>query len=394
MTGQEALRIGYEVLRFPDDGTIDADGHVLEPADLWHELPRGRLPSDAPSGCASTSAGSSTSSSTGGRRTAPRPASLGLHGRDGRPRPPGPVPTAGTWTTCRSAPATRPNGSSCSTQEHLDSSVLYPTIGMLWECEVTDPELIDRLHARLQPLDRRLLPSDSGGRLVPIAHLTLLDPEAAAAELERAVADGCRGRVRRAVHAHAKAHGHPDHDVLCATAVALGVPIGIHPTYEPDWAAPVRVRHGVGAPARVPLQRHAAPGRAAGVPLVLRATARSIAFPTLRLGVLEAGSGWIGSFLDRMDAVRDTISASGAHARRPAERLLPPPVLHLGRPRRDGRAADHRPRRRGPLPVGDRLPAPRPSRRVGASPRAIRGAARPGVPREGAGRERGAVHRL
>ena len=25
----------YEIKRFPYDGTIDADGHVLEPADLW-----------------------------------------------------------------------------------------------------------------------------------------------------------------------------------------------------------------------------------------------------------------------------------------------------------------------------------------------------------------------
>ena len=27
----------YEVVRFPHDGTIDADGHVLEPAWLWEE---------------------------------------------------------------------------------------------------------------------------------------------------------------------------------------------------------------------------------------------------------------------------------------------------------------------------------------------------------------------
>ena len=38
-------------------------------------------------------------------------------------------------------------------------------------------------------------------------------------------------------------------------------------------------------------------------------------FPALRLGVLEAGSGWIGAFLDRMDAVHETISASGIVAR-------------------------------------------------------------------------------
>ena len=27
----------YEIVRFPYSGTIDADGHVLEPADLWEQ---------------------------------------------------------------------------------------------------------------------------------------------------------------------------------------------------------------------------------------------------------------------------------------------------------------------------------------------------------------------
>ncbi len=43
-------------------------------------------------------------------------------------------------------------------------------------------------------------------------------------------------------------------------------------------------------------------------------------FPTLKLGVLEAGCGWIGSFLDRMDAVFETISAKGVQLEhRPSE---------------------------------------------------------------------------
>jgi hypothetical protein len=29
--------MAYEVVRFPYDGTIDADGHVLEPDWLWSE---------------------------------------------------------------------------------------------------------------------------------------------------------------------------------------------------------------------------------------------------------------------------------------------------------------------------------------------------------------------
>ena len=39
-----------------------------------------------------------------------------------------------------------------------------------------------------------------------------------------------------------KAHGHPDHDALYARAAALGVPLAIHPTFEPFWAAPVRFK--------------------------------------------------------------------------------------------------------------------------------------------------------
>jgi predicted TIM-barrel fold metal-dependent hydrolase len=35
-------------------------------------------------------------------------------------------------------------------------------------------------------------------------------------------------------------------------------------------------------------------------------------FPRLRLGVLESGCGWIGAFLDRMDAVAETVSGRGA----------------------------------------------------------------------------------
>ena len=29
--------MAYEIVRFPYDGTVDADGHLLEPAGLWEE---------------------------------------------------------------------------------------------------------------------------------------------------------------------------------------------------------------------------------------------------------------------------------------------------------------------------------------------------------------------
>ena len=81
---------------------------------------------------------------------------------------------------------------------------------------------------------------DSGGRLVPIAHLSLLDVDSAVAELERSVADGCRGGFVAPFTHTRKPHGHPDHDALWAKATELDVPIAIHPTYEPHAILPSR----------------------------------------------------------------------------------------------------------------------------------------------------------
>src|SRR5579863_10101387 len=77
---------------------------------------------------------------------------------------------------------------------------------------------------------------DSGGRLVPIAHLSLGDPQAAAAELERAVKDGHKGGWVAQFTMTRKPHAHPDHDPVFAKAQELDVPLGIHPTWEPPWA--------------------------------------------------------------------------------------------------------------------------------------------------------------
>ena len=55
--------------------------------------------------------------------------------------------------------------------EGIDVVLLYPTIGICWEGHVTDGGAGDRLHARLQPLARRLLPHRSQAPLPGRAHL-------------------------------------------------------------------------------------------------------------------------------------------------------------------------------------------------------------------------------
>ena len=77
-------------------------------------------------------------------------------------------------------------------RENMDKAILYPTLGLVWEAELLDPALSA---AYCRAYNRWIADfcRDSGGRLVPIAHVSLGDPQEAAREIERAVADGCKG---------------------------------------------------------------------------------------------------------------------------------------------------------------------------------------------------------
>jgi predicted TIM-barrel fold metal-dependent hydrolase len=185
--------------------------------------------------------------------------------------------------------------------EGLDAAFIYPTLSLMYESEMSDPELVQ---ACTRAYNRWIVDwcSESGGRLVPMAHISLGDPVAAANELERAVKAGCKGGWVAQFTMTRKPHAHPDHDVLFAKAQELGVPLGLHPSLEPPWALPGRYdsQH---------LRNHS---------FFLNVTAADAIrhgftsffqcgtfdkFPELKLVLLEVGSGWISYWLDRMDAV-------------------------------------------------------------------------------------------
>jgi predicted TIM-barrel fold metal-dependent hydrolase len=295
--------MGYQIERFPYDGAVDADGHVLEPATLWEDYLEARYRDRAirirvdENGLEYLELDGRPSSRT-------VKGVLGLMGAMGD-------------TGARPSPDRRymdniPYGAgdphervALLDKEHLERAFLYPTIGLLWECEVTDPELT----VALQRAYNRWVAEfcrDSGGRLVPIAHLSLVDVDAAVDELGRAVADGCLGAFVAPFTHSRRPHGHPDHDALWARASDLDVPIAIHPTFEPDAVLPPRFSFtGWGREAQWYLNVLVRQGVQQAF-LSFFALGTLERFPRIRLGVLESGSGWIGSFLDRMDAVYET----------------------------------------------------------------------------------------
>jgi predicted TIM-barrel fold metal-dependent hydrolase len=186
-------------------------------------------------------------------------------------------------------------------REGLSKAVIYPTIGIMWEPDCTDVELTD---AYCRAYNRWIVDfcRDSGGRLVPIAHISLADPALAVTELNRAVKDGCKGAFCIPFTLTRKPHGHRDHDPVFAAAQDLDVPIAFHPNgTEPphltlhqrfdEMRGPARVWYGdmfVGAGTQMPFATMFVYGV-------------FDKFPTLRVVVLESGAGWIGWWLDRAD---------------------------------------------------------------------------------------------
>lgn len=291
----------YEAVPFPYEGTIDADGHVLEPADLWETYLEERH-RDRALKIRVGEDGFEHLLIDGKSAERTRPGSLGMLGAMGEElaqlsperRYSDNIPYGGGDARERIELADR---------ENLEKVLLYPTLGLLWEAELDDPELS---LAYMRAYNRWIADfcRDTEGRLVPIAHLTLLDPEGSAAELERAVKDGCRGAFLAPFNHARKAHGHADHDPIFAMASQLDVPIAIHPTIEPTWAVPIRFK-GLGYASEYFYNTMLRQGAQQSLLsfFVLGTLER---FPTLKLGVLESGCGWVGSFLDRIDAIHET----------------------------------------------------------------------------------------
>ena len=292
----------HETKRLPFGGAVDADGHILEPPDLWETYlePEHRdraltIRRDEHGLEELWIGGERSRMSTSGF-----PSTLGAMGA--------PDLKAIQLDPARTYVGEAPYGSMDPQQrldlldaEGIDAVVLYTTVGLLWEAELDDPELSQ---AYTRAYNRWICDfCRDSPRLVPTAHLSLSDPLAAAAELERAVEDGARGAYVAPFTHDGRPLGHPDNNPVFAACQDLGVPFAIHPTFEPQWTKGTRM----GSWDNVKKLRLLASVTASdGVRhqfTTLFDHGVFDQFPRLRVLVLESGGGWIGYWLDRMDAV-------------------------------------------------------------------------------------------
>jgi len=292
--------------RIEHPGVVDADGHILEPPDLWERYLEAKY-RDRALRIAVDDEGREHVEIDGRPSKLVRkgmPGGLGFMDRLG-----GIVyerePTGSAYVDNAPLGAMDP----AERVERLDLEgiercLLYPTLGVLWVAECEDEELTQ---AYLRAYNRFIVDfcADSAGRLVPIAQLSLGDPEAAELELRRVAADGVKGVWVPPFTNTRKGVAHPDHHRVFHAAAELGLPFGIHPAFDPFWARQRRFEEMQGA--QFSFFENVIAGDA------VRHAFTSFfqygvfdAIPELRLIVLECGASWIGYWLDRMDAVYES----------------------------------------------------------------------------------------
>ena len=189
-------------------------------------------------------------------------------------------------------------------QEGIDVALLYPTIGLIWEGHVTDPDLAAAL---CRAYNNWLIDfcKPYRQRLVPVAHISLLDVHKAVVEMNRTAKLGARAFYIRPDLVNGRTLGHRDYDPLWATAQDLGLPITPHVIGHnlplDDWCESLADQE---TGFILPIFRFSL---SIMLPITASFTAMMSAgtfhrFPGLRYGVLETGAGWIVHWLDRMNS--------------------------------------------------------------------------------------------
>src|SRR5262245_4499941 len=272
--------------------TIDADGHVIEPADLWlRELP----PSLRERGFQIRWNPDIRQEEVHVEGRLLLPAGIVGVGMAGRP-------FADIGSGVRYADL-MPGGFDPHARlrdmdaEGIDTAVLYPSVGLFLEA-VEDPALAEACCRVYNDWLADYCRTDPQ-RLVGVAGLPMQDVAAAIREARRAVGElGMRGVFVRPNPCRGRPLHAPDFDPLWAALAELGLPVGIHPSGAGDLPGALQ-----GLPLDAPIMGHPTiffVDEMVGFSHVVCGGVLE-RHPGLRVVVLECGGGWLAHWFDRFD---------------------------------------------------------------------------------------------
>lgn len=187
-------------------------------------------------------------------------------------------------------------------EERIDVALLYPTIGIAWEGLVKDPGLAT---AYSRAYNRWIVDfcSTDRRRLVPIAHVCLMDPQGAVEEVRRARRDGCAGVYLSPDPAARGGRQFDDRELVpfWEAVQELDMPVAFHVVARSEsLLAPwYGGRNDIIGQTVFAFAFLALDVMVAFTSMMTRGMFDR--YPRLRLAVLEAGSNWITAWLDRLD---------------------------------------------------------------------------------------------
>jgi predicted TIM-barrel fold metal-dependent hydrolase len=202
----------------------------------------------------------------------------------------------------------------------LDEAILFPNYGLLWERKLSGS--LPALRTNMRAWNRwcETVVADGGGRLHPVAHLTLRDPDWVDEELDRLATAGVRTAMIAPALVDGRPLSHPDLDRVWASFVAHGIAPVFHVADQPrpfDDAWYVDGDDGLPVLDSVFLYTAAA---LACTDLIVNGVLER--HPDLRIGIVELSAVWVPMYLMMLDGGFDFVTR--LNGRVPAELSLRP----------------------------------------------------------------------
>ena len=181
--------------------------------------------------------------------------------------------------------------------EGIEGQFIYPTLGLLWEDLVEDPDLAA---AHCRAYNRWAVETCQGrlDRLYPLGHISLRNPVAAVEEIQRLAKAGVHGVFVGALPIDGKSFGHPDFDPVWATAQECDIAVGLHLVVHAKYIG--NEWYSDRDPGFMFLSMNVIQDpRMALTTMIYDGVFER--FPRLRVATIESASGWVAEWLDRMD---------------------------------------------------------------------------------------------
>jgi predicted TIM-barrel fold metal-dependent hydrolase len=181
--------------------------------------------------------------------------------------------------------------------EGIDYQVLFPTLGLLWEGEVHDPQLASALCRAYNTWAFEMCAGHLR-RLFPAAHISLRDPALAVQEMQRVVKLGAHSIMVGSAPVHGKSFGHPDYDTVWAAAQDLDLAVSIHPAGNKEYLGSAWYRDRNPGFMFISMNVIQDPRMALSTMVYDGVFER---FPALRVATVEAMGSWVGEWIERFE---------------------------------------------------------------------------------------------